>query len=89
MPAVGGDGIAAAAFDQKAVLAQDFKELVPSDTQVGQVFPELATSDPGLKLPHGSDLWKDLQHFGVVGRASPAILVYGLSTDLEHMAALA
>ena len=89
MPAVGGDGVALTSFHQKAVLAKDFKELVPSDTKRGQVFPELATSDPGLKLPHGSDLWKDLQDFNVVGRASPAILVYGLSTDLEHRADLA
>ena len=89
MPAVGSDRIAPASFDQKAVLAQDFKELVPSNAQVGQMLPKFATPNPGLKRPHGSDLWKDLQHFGVVGRASPAILVYGLSTDLEHMAALA
>lgn len=89
MPAIGGDGIAAAAFDQKAVLAQDFKELVPSDAQMGQMLQELATSDPGLKLPHGSDLWKDLQHLFPVGGAPVAILVYGLSTNLEHTAGLA
>jgi hypothetical protein len=60
MVTVGRNGVSATSFDQQTVLTQDFKELIPTEAKIGQMFQELAAANTGHQLTQRSHSGQNL-----------------------------